>query len=162
MRFATRRLTSTYANVLDLGVYSESYKGSEIRPLNERHHHSKISVITGIMVVITSLLTNGHTYAYAALTTSQQISNYKLYAHNKIFDADQYECYTQLIDRESHWNPKVHNNKGHYGMVQGESKWLSTVDAYQQIDWSLKYISTRYKDGYICAALQHSKSKGWY
>ena len=160
MRFATRRLTSTYANVLDLGVYSGSYKGSEIRPLNERHHHSKTSVITGIMVVITSLLTNGDTYAYAALTTSQQISNYKLYAHNKIFDADQYECYTQLIDRESHWNPKVHNNKGHYGMVQGESKWLSTVDAYQQIDWSLKYIDHKYKS--ICIALRHSKSKGWY
>ena len=160
MRFTTRRLTSTYANVLDLGVYSESYKGSGMRPQNERLSHSKTPVITGIMVVITSLLTNGDTYAYAALTTSQQISNYKLYAHNKIFDADQYECYTQLIDRESHWNPKVHNNKGHYGMVQGESKWLSTVDAYQQIDWSLKYIDHKYKS--ICIALRHSKSKGWY
>jgi hypothetical protein len=160
MSHKTRRLTSTYANVLDLGVYSESYKASGIRPKNERNGHSKIPVITGIMVVITSLLTNGQSSAYAALTTSQQISNYKLYAHNKIFDADQYECYTQLINRESHWNPKVHNNKGHYGMVQGQSKWLSTVDAYQQIDWSIKYIQHRYKS--MCIALQHSKSKGWY
>ena len=160
MSHKTRRLTSTYANVLDLGVYSESYKASGIRPKNERNGHSKIPVITGIMVVITSLLTNGQSSAYAALTTSQQISNYKLYAHNKIFDADQYECYTQLINRESHWNPKVHNNKGHYGMVQGQSKWLSTVDAYQQIDWSIKYIQHRYKS--MCIALEHSKSKGWY
>ena len=160
MRFTTRRLTSTYANVLDKVCIVDTHSSGGNEPLNERHHHSKISVITGIMVVITSLLTNGHTYAYAALTTSQQISNYKLYAHNKIFDADQYECYTQLIDRESHWNPKVHNNKGHYGMVQGESKWLSTVDAYQQIDWSLKYIDHKYKS--ICIALRHSKSKGWY
>ena len=162
MRFATRRLTSTYANVLDKVCMLDTYSSGGIEPRKLRTVSIKTPVITGIMVVITSLLTNGHTYAYAALTTSQQISNYKLYAHNKIFDADQYECYTQLIDRESHWNPKVHNNKGHYGMVQGESKWLSTVDAYQQIDWSLKYISTRYKHGYICAALQHSKSKGWY
>ena len=160
MRHKKRRLTSTYANVLDTGVYSESYKGSGIRPKNERNGHSKIPVITEILVVITSLLTNGQSSAYAALTTSQQISNYKLYAHNKIFDADQYECYTQLINRESHWNPKVHNNKGHYGMVQGESKWLSTVDAYQQIDWSINYIHHRYKS--MCIALQHSKSKGWY
>ena len=160
MRHKKRRLTSIYANVLDLGVYSESYKASGIRPKNERNGHSKIPVITEILVVITSLLTNGQSSAYAALTTSQQISNYKLYAHNKIFDADQYECYTQLIDRESHWNPKVHNNKGHYGMVQGESKWLSTVYAYQQIDWSINYIHHRYKS--MCIALEHSKSKGWY
>jgi hypothetical protein len=160
MRHKKRRLTWGFANVLDNGVYDESHKASGIRPKNERNGHSKIPVITEILVVITSLLTNGQSSAYAALTTSQQISNYKLYAHNKIFDADQYECYTQLINRESHWNPKVHNNKGHYGMVQGESKWLSTVDAYQQIDWSINYIQHRYKS--MCVALQHSKSKGWY
>jgi len=160
MSHKKRRLTCGYANVLDTGVYSESYKASGIRPKNERTGHSKIPVITEILVVITSLLTNGQSSAYAALTTSQQISNYKLYAHNKIFDADQYECYTQLINRESHWNPKVHNNKGHYGMVQGQSKWLSTVDAYQQIDWSINYIQHRYKS--VCLALKHSISKGWY
>ena len=159
-QIVTRPKNSHYAQVLDKVCIVDTHSPGGNEPLNERLCHSKISVITGIMVVITSLLTNGHTYAYAALTTSQQISNYKLYAHNKIFDADQYECYTQLIDRESHWNPKVHNNKGHYGMVQGESKWLSTVDAYQQIDWSLKYIDHKYKS--ICIALRHSKSKGWY
>lgn len=159
MRKQNRRVTWGFAKILDSMVYSESYKGSEIRPQNERLSHSKTPVITSIMVLITILLTNGHTYAYAALTASQRISNYKLYAHNKIFDADQYECYTHLIERESNWNPKAHN-KGHYGMVQGNSKWLSTVDAYQQIDWSLVYITKRYRT--ICNALQHSMDKGWY
>jgi len=160
MSASTRRKKQLHAQAIDLGVYDESNKASGIRPLNERTGHSKIPVITEILVVITILLTNGQSSAYAALTTSQQISNYKLYAHNKIFDADQYECYTQLINRESHWNPKVRPNKGHYGMVQGGSKWLSTVDAYQQIDWSINYIQHRYKS--MCIALQHSKSKGWY
>lgn len=118
-------------------------------------------VITRIMVFILVLL-NGHTYAYGA-STHQQINNYKLYAHNRIFDANQYECYQQLITRESQWNAQARNGSM-YGLPQGHSKWLATVDAYQQIDWSISYITHRYaptKNAY-CIALTHSLQLGWY
>ena len=107
--------------------------------------------------LLSSAFNLGNSYAYSP--SVQQIDNYKLYAHNKLYSSHEYDCYVQLINRESHWNPRAHNGT-HYGMVQGNSKWLLTVDAYQQIDWSINYIHHRYLT--VCKALHHSLKMQWY
>ena len=72
---------------------------------------------------------------------------------------DQFYCLDELNYKESRWNPKAKNGS-HYGIPQGRSKWLSTVDGYKQIAWQLKYIKERYDNP--CNALAHHKIKGWY
>ena len=85
--------------------------------------------------------------------------NLKLFAMNSFKSFDQFECYNWLVYKESRWNPKAVNGS-HYGIPQGRSKWLSTVNGYKQIDWQLKYIKERYDNP--CNALAHHKKKGWY
>lgn len=77
----------------------------------------------------------------------------------QLLKASEYECFDQLIFRESRWNVYA-TNGNHWGLGQGQSKWLKNKDAYQQIDWVIRYIKSRYKS--TCIALAHSVKRGWY
>jgi hypothetical protein len=97
--------------------------------------------------------------------------SYKDYALLKIEDKKQFKCLSQLYGKESAWNPRAVGNIGGkeqvYGIPQGKSKYLSTVNGYAQIDWGLDYLFHRYcvdTNGYTnaCKALQHFKIKGWH
>ena len=107
--------------------------------------------------LIINLLTLG--YSYAQNTSDQQKDNYKLYAHMQLLKASEYECFDQLIFIESRWNVYA-DNGNHWGLGQGANKQLKNMDAYQQLDWVIRYIHKRY--GTVCNALLHSKRKGWY
>ena len=95
-------------------------------------------------------------YSVASL---DRTNHYRQWAFIQLNDLDQFYCLDELNYKESRWNPKAKNGS-HYGIPQGRSKWLSTVDGYKQIDWQLKYIKKRYDNP--CNALQHHKIKGWY
>ena len=86
-------------------------------------------------------------------------NHYRQYAFIQLNNIDEFHCIDKLYFHESRWNPKAKNGS-HYGIPQGRSKWLATVDGYKQIDWQLKYIKKRYDNP--CNALQHHKIKGWY
>jgi len=86
-------------------------------------------------------------------------NHYRQWAFMQLNNLDQFYCLDELNYKESRWNPKAKNGS-HYGIPQGRSKWLSTVDGYKQIDWQLKYIKERYDNP--CNALAHHKKKGWY
>ena len=75
---------------------------------------------------------------------NSQTNAFKLYAHMKIVDAKQYRCLEQLYTKESNWNPSARNGS-HYGIPQMRNVKLKTMDAFTQIDWGLRYITTRYK-----------------
>jgi hypothetical protein len=86
-------------------------------------------------------------------------NHYRQWAFIQLNDIDQFYCLDELNYKESRWNPKAKNGS-HYGIPQGRSKYLATVDGYKQIDWQLKYIEKRYSNP--CNALAHHKIKGWY
>ena len=91
--------------------------------------------------------------------------SYKEYAlHSLGYNYKQYKCLAILYGKESAWNPKaVGNLEGThqvYGIPQGKSKYLSTLNGYEQIQWGLDYIGHRY--GEPCIALDHWKAKGWH
>jgi len=86
-------------------------------------------------------------------------NNYRQWAFIQLNNLDQFYCLDELNFKESRWNPKARNGS-HYGIPQGRSKWLSTVNGYKQIDWQLNYIKKRYSNP--CNALAHHKIKGWY
>ena len=157
-----RRLTCTYANVLDRVRTLDRTGQAGNEPQNERPI-LKTPVITWKMVVITLVLAVpiGAISAHPASAASSpnQINAYRVYAHSRIFNYQQFLCFDSLIQRESHYNDKAINGN-HYGLVQGASKSLITMSGYQQIDWAITYIHNRYKSE--CNALKHSYRYGWY
>jgi len=88
-----------------------------------------------------------------------KINHYRQWAFIQLNNLDYFYCLDELNYKESRWDPKSRNGS-HYGIPQGRSKWLSTVDGYKQIDWQLKYIKKRYDNP--CNALKHHEIKGWY
>jgi hypothetical protein len=101
-----------------------------------------------------------------ALTQKASMISFKDYALLKIESKKQYGCLARLWGAESAWNPLARNNS-HYGIPQGKSVYLSTVDGYKQINWGLDYLAHRYKldqNGYInaCAAWEHFKKRNWH
>ena len=86
-------------------------------------------------------------------------NHYRQWAFIQLNNLDEFYCLDYLYYRESRWNPKAKNGS-HYGIPQGRSKWLSTVDGYKQVDWGIKYNINRY--GSMCKALEHYKLKGWH
>jgi hypothetical protein len=106
-------------------------------------------VLVGVLCVI------GITPAKA---TSYSIDHLKLYAHSRLIDYKEFQCFNKIITKESRWNYKAKNGS-HYGLGQMRSKHYATLDPYSQIDATIKYINGRY--GSMCAAWEHHK-KGWY
>jgi hypothetical protein len=87
-------------------------------------------------------------------------THYKQYAFIQLNHSfTEFYCLDELYHRESRWNPKAKNGS-HYGIPQGRSKWLATVDGYKQVAWGIKYNYNRY--GSMCNALDHFKRKGWH
>ena len=86
--------------------------------------------------------------------------HYKQYAFIQLNHSfTEFYCLDELYHRESRWNPKARNGS-HYGIPQGRSKYLATVDGFKQIDWGIKYNYARH--GSMCNALSHFKIKGWH
>jgi len=105
----------------------------------------------------------------AESSSNYKPTHYKQYILMTLNNIDQTYCLIDLYSKEnSQWNPRARNGS-HYGIPQGRSKWLSTVDGIAQIEWGKKYIGNRY--GWIdktnnvpdaCAAWKHFQKNGWH
>ncbi|MFE1960066.1 transglycosylase SLT domain-containing protein [Streptomyces sp. NPDC059479] len=87
----------------------------------------------------------------------------------QMMPADQYQCFSNIVDHESGWNYKAQNpSSGAYGLVQAlpGSKMSSAGADWQtnpatQIKWGLSYMnSDRY--GSPCAAWSFWQANNWY
>ena len=111
------------------------------------------------LVLLAGLLVFGNSPQAIAVSTARDVNNYKLYAHIKLHNANEYHCLVMLWDKESRWNPRADNPKSTaYGIPQLLK--LKAKDPYIQIDLGLKYIKHRY--GKVCKALEHHKRTGHY
>jgi hypothetical protein len=89
-----------------------------------------------------------------------QYVTYKEFAYHQLgYNLEEYKCLTKLYGKESAWNPDARNGS-HYGIPQGRSIYLSTLNGYDQVQWGLDYIGHRY--GEPCIAWQHFQDKGWH
>ena len=79
--------------------------------------------LVGIALFIVSLCFE-KTYSVASFNTT---NHYRQWAFIQLNNLDQFYCLDELNYKESRWNPKAKNGS-HYGIPQGRSKWLSTVD----------------------------------
>jgi hypothetical protein len=94
-----------------------------------------------------------------AVATTKSIDHYKLYAHARIINYEQYKCLSKIIYKESRWNPQSKNGS-HYGLGQMRSEHYRTLDPYRQIDATIKYITNRY--GSMCNALRFHLKNGYF
>ena len=89
-----------------------------------------------------------------------QYVSYKEYALISLdYNIKEYKCLAALYGKESAWNPDARNGS-HYGIPQGRSIYLSTLNGYEQVQWGLDYIGHRY--GEPCIAWAHFQRKGWH
>lgn len=97
--------------------------------------------------------------AQPAQAMTKSIDHYKLYAHSRIINYEQYKCLSKIIYKESRWNPQAKNGS-HYGLGQMRSEHYRTLDPYRQIDATIKYITNRY--GSMCNAWRFHERVGHY
>jgi hypothetical protein len=90
---------------------------------------------------------------------AKSTDHYKLYAHSRIVNYEQFLCLSKIIYKESRWNVNAKNGS-HYGLGQMRSKWYRNLDGYRQIDATIKYINERY--GSMCNALRFHERVGHY
>ena len=117
------------------------------------------------MVLLAVLCIVGTTPATAAQEVKQttSIDALKLYAHSRIINYKEFQCFNTLIAKESNWRVDAINPNGnHFGLGQMRNTKYRNLDGYRMIDWTLRYIDHRYQ-GKICnGALAHWKKHGWH
>jgi len=110
--------------------------------------NKKIINIKNLLVIPMSILILTLSTTSAKATT--QSDSFKLYAHSRIVNDEQYQCFYKLINKENRqWNPKARNGS-HHGIGQMRNETYKNLDGYKQIDWSIRYIKERY--GSMCNA----------
>ena len=105
-----------------------------------------------LAVTSTTGITNAHSAAYS-------IDHLKLYAHSRILNYKEFQCFNAIITKESRWSYIAHNGS-HWGLGQMKSKHYGLLDPYQQIDASIRYITNRYQTH--CNAWAFHQKKGWF
>jgi hypothetical protein len=95
----------------------------------------------------------------AAHSANYSIDHLKLYAHSRIVNYEQFQCFHKIITKESRWSYTARNGS-HYGLGQMRSTWYRDLDPYRQIDATIGYITKRYQTP--CNAWSFHKKKDWF
>ncbi len=111
----------------------------------------------------------GKVYVIAALLSITSISNanaanysidhLKLYAHSRILDYKEFQCFNKIITKESRWSYTARNGS-HYGLGQMRSKYYRDLDPFRQIDATIRYNHKRYLTQ--CNAWSFHLKHGYY
>ena len=107
-----------------------------------------------VLTAITSI-----TSIPTATAKSYSIDHLKLYAHSRILDYKEFQCFNRIITKESRWSYTAKNGS-HFGLGQMRSKHYRDLDPYRQIDATLKYITNRY--GTSCKAWAFHQERNYY
>jgi hypothetical protein len=110
----------------------------------------KVYAITAVLSITGILNANAGNYS---------IDHLKLYAHSRILDYKEFQCFNKIITKESRWSYTARNGS-HYGLGQMRSKHYRDLDPFRQIDASLRYITNRYQSS--CNAWAFHQSNGYY
>ena len=129
---------------------------------NEKEDHSFQGLkaqINKLLVVIVSLALIAPFGAATAQAASYSIDYLKLYAHSRILDYKEFQCFNKIITKESRWSYTARNGS-HYGLGQMRSEYYRDLDPFRQIDHTLRYITKRYNSN--CNALAFHNRRGYY
>ena len=105
-----------------------------------------------LAVTSTGLINNASAAVYS-------IDHLKLYAHSRILDYKEFQCFNKIITKESRWS-YVARNGSHYGLGQMKSKHYRDLDPFRQIDATLRYVTIRYQTP--CKAWAFHQERNYY
>jgi hypothetical protein len=138
----------------------DSYLTKSVRSIAESERLKPCSSLRRIVLLgALCCFTAGSLIWVQPVQAATQSDYFKLYAHSKLIDHKQYECFSKIIHKESRWNPNAKNGS-HYGLGQMRSKWYRNLDPYRQIDETIRYASKRY--GSMCNAWHFHQRKGYF
>ena len=114
------------------------------------------------LVLLAALCVVSTTPATAAKEVKPSIDSLKLYAHSRIVNYKEFQCFNTLITKESNWRVEAINPNGnHFGLGQMRNTKYRNLDGFRMVDWSLRYIAHRYQ-GSSCKAFAHWQKHGWH
>ena len=117
----------------------------------------KIKIKKRLVFIASALIAvQGASHANAA---NYSIDHLKLYAHSRILDYKEFQCFNKIITKESRWSYTARNGS-HYGLGQMRSKHYRDLDPFRQIDATIKYITVRYETP--CKAWAFHIKRNWY
>jgi hypothetical protein len=105
-----------------------------------------------LAVTSTTGIQNGNSANYS-------IDHLKLYAHSRLINYEQFQCFHKIITKESRWSYTARNGS-HYGLGQMRSKHYRDLDPYRQIDATIRYITNRYQTP--CKAWAFHQERNYY
>jgi hypothetical protein len=117
---------------------------------------TKKQKIKWLVLIFTWCAMQGVNTAHA---TTTNVDLLRLHAHTKIVNFNQFLCFDKIITKESNWRINARNGS-HYGLGQMRSRWYGTLNGYQQIDETIRYIKERYQTP--CNAWAFHKQKNWF
>ncbi len=94
-----------------------------------------------------------------ATSANYSIDHLKLYAHSRILDYKEFQCFNRIITKESRWSYSARNGS-HYGLGQMRSKHYRDLDPFRQIDATIRYITNRYQTP--CKAWAFHQERNYY
>ena len=109
-----------------------------------------------LLLIISLVAPIGATHAAAA---NYSIDHLKLYAHSRLLDYKEFQCFNKIITQESRWSYTARNGS-HYGLGQMRSKHYRDLDPFRQIDATIRYNQTRYLSQ--CQAWAFHMKHGYY
>ena len=108
---------------------------------------------------IAILAVTSTTGIHKANAANYSIDHLKLYAHSRILDYKEFQCFNKIITKESRWSYRAKNGS-HFGLGQMRSKHYRDLDPFRQIDATLRYITNRYKTS--CKAWAFHQERNYY
>ena len=97
--------------------------------------------------------------ASPAVSAAYSIDHLKLYAHSRLLDYKEFQCFNKIITKESRWSYTARNGS-HYGLGQMRSKHYRDLDPFRQIDATIRYNHKRYLTQ--CNAWSFHLKHGYY
>lgn len=95
----------------------------------------------------------------AAESANYSIDHLKLYAHSRILDYKEFQCFNKIITKESRWSYTARNGS-HYGLGQMRSKHYRDLDPFRQLDATIRYVTIRYQTP--CKAWAFHQERNYY
>ena len=95
----------------------------------------------------------------AAESANYSIDHLKLYAHSRLLDYKEFQCFNKIITKESRWSYSARNGS-HYGLGQMRSKHYRDLAPFRQLDATIRYITNRYQTP--CNAWSFHMKHGYY
>jgi hypothetical protein len=161
---ATRLLTSTFTEMLGSYAKLNLLFRSLSANLPEANKAGRLRVAR--LVALLSITGLAALFPSSAESVNNHTFSSKDYIRS-LLSKDESRCLIKLYGKESAFNTKAIGNLSSpsksyvYGIPQLKNPLIKDMNAYNQIDYGIKYIEHRYH-GDTCAAYEHWVKKGWH